>query len=312
MRVLLTGGGGMLASAITDQWHQQRPHDDLITLRRRDVDLRDRDETARAFGQHHPDLVIHTAAHVGGIADKLAHPLTYLQENLRIDTSVIDAVVSQDVPQFVYTGSAAAYPAAAPNPIQEGALFSGPLELANEPYGLAKLAGIAAVRYAAQQTGRAYRAIAPSNLYGPADSFDPTRAHLIASTIRKAHEAKVANAPEVEVWGDGAARREFTFAPDVAAWLVEAADDLAAWPVLMNVGAGEDHSIREFYDTAAETVGYTGVLRFDATKPAGVPHRLLDSSLARAHGWAPRTSLRDGTALCYRAFLSHHVNGAAA
>lgn len=309
MHVLLTGGGGMLASSIAEAWRSQRPDDELTVLSRHDVDLRDPAATHDAFAAARPDAVIHTAAFVGGIGDKIARPLPYLLHNLQIDAAVLDAVVSLEVPSYLYTASAAAYPAGAPNPISEDALFGGRLEPANEGYGLAKLTGLSAVGYAARQTGHAYRAILPSNLYGPRDTFDPTRSHLIASTIFKAHRAHVEGSATVDVWGDGTARREFTFAPDLAQWIAGSIDDLASWPSYLNVGAGTDHSIRDFYEIAADIVGFDGDLAFDTTKPSGVPQRLIDSTLARSHGWAARTDIRDGMAACYDSFLTRTASG---
>ncbi len=309
MHVMLTGGGGMLASAIAEAWASRRRDDRLTALSRRDVDLRDAVATRAAIAAADPDLVVHTAAFVGGIGDKTARPLPYLLDNLSIDSSVLDAVVAEDVPAYLYVASAAAYPAAASNPITEDSLFGGRLEPANEGYGLAKLAGLTAVGYAARQTGRAYRSILPSNLYGPRDTFAPARSHLIASTLFKAHTAHTADADEVEVWGDGTARREFTFAPDLAGWIADSADEMAHWEQVMNVGAGVDHSIRELYEIAADVVGFDGRLAFDMTKPSGVPQRLIDSSRARRHGWAPATDIRDGMAACYSSFLTRSASG---
>lgn len=309
MRVLITGAGGMLGSSITERWGARRPEDDVVALRRDDVDLRDAEATARAVQSARPDLIVHAAAVVGGIADKIARPLPYLLDNLAVDRAVIDAAVSNEVPGMVYIASAAAYPAAAESPIAESQLFGGALESANEGYGLAKLTGLTAVRYASQQTGLAYRSILPSNLYGPNDTFAPDRAHLIASTIRKTHEAHASGASSVSVWGDGTARREFTFAPDLADWLVGAVDDIAGWPSTMNVGAGTDHSIREFYELASEVVGFEGDLEFDVTRPSGVPQRLIDSSVARGLGWAPTTTMIDGMRACYDSYLRKTANG---
>lgn len=309
MRALLTGGGGMLGGNLVEAWNAVAAPDDLIALRRADVDLRDPLATARAIGHAAPDVVIHTAAYVGGIGDKTARPLPYLLDNVRIDASVLDAVVATEVPNYVYMASAAAYPAGAPNPISEDSLFGGPFEGANEGYGLAKLTGLTAVRYAARQTGRAYRALLPSNLYGPGDSFDPRRSHLIAATLYKAHQARTTNADSVSVWGDGTARREFTYAPDLARWIVNSLEDLVQWPDIMNVGAGADNSIREFYEMACDIVGFDGGLSFDSSKPSGVMQRLIDSSRARVHGWAPRTGIHEGMAACYDSFLTRIANG---
>tara|TARA_R100000365_G_C2747730_1_gene77952 strand:+ start:2115 stop:3053 length:939 start_codon:yes stop_codon:yes gene_type:complete len=309
VHVLLTGGGGMLASSLIEAWELARPDDRITATTRSDLDLRDAAATRAIIADLAPDVVIHTAAFVGGIGDKLSRPLPYLLHNLQIDASVVDASVVAGVERFVYIASAACYPAQAPNPISEQSLFQGLLEPANEGYGLAKLAGLTAVRYAARQTGMAYRSLLPSNLYGPRDSFDPGRSHLIASTIFKAHEALVQGRDVVEVWGDGTARREFTFAPDLAAWMVESIEQIDQWPEIMNVGAGDDHSIREYYEVACEVVGFTGELAFDPTKPSGVPQRLIDSARARAHGWVPRTALRDGVQRCYESFLSRSRSG---
>ncbi|MEX8057851.1 NAD-dependent epimerase/dehydratase family protein [Microbacterium sp. 16-032] len=304
MRALLTGGTGMLGSSIVDAWRTHRPDDDLVVPSRGNVDLSDPVATLNVVRDVKPDVVIHAAAFVGGIGDKLARPLPYLVDNLRIDSSVLAAAVNTDVPRYLYIASAAAYPATAPNPVSEESLFDGRLEVANEGYGLAKLTGLTAVRYAARQTGAAYRSILPSNLYGPRDSFDPVRSHLIASTLYKTHRAHATNADHVDVWGDGTARREFTFAPDLAAWMVASLDDMAVWPDFMNVGAGYDHSIREFYEVASDVVGYRGALEFDTTKPSGVARRLIDSTRVRAHGWVPQTTIREGMAQCYDAFLT--------
>lgn len=309
MRILLTGARGMLGSSIAEHWRNARPDDELIAVTRHEVDLRDEAATAALFRSTRPDAVIHAAAFVGGIGDKLARPLPYLQENLRLDASVIAAAVAVDTSRFVYIASAAAYPAEATSPIAETALFQGALEPANEGYGLAKLSGITAVKYAAQQTGAAYRSLLPSNLYGPGDTFDPDRAHLIASTLRKTHEAKERREDHVSVWGDGTARREFTYAPDIAAWLTRAVDDAEAWPQTMNIGSGIDHSVREYYEVARELVGYDGELRFDVSKPSGVPRRLIDSTAARRQGWSPTTTVTQGMSACYGSYLSKIANG---
>lgn len=299
----------MLGLSIAEQWQALRPDDEVIALGRTDVDLRDGESTLAAVAEAAPDLVIHAAAFVGGIGDKLARPLAYLLDNVRIDSSVIHAAVSNDVSKFLYVASAAAYPAGATNPIGESQLFGGLLESANEGYGLAKLTGLTATRYAAQQTGNPYRAVLPSNLYGPKDTFAPDRAHLIASTLRKTHDAQKGGAASVEVWGDGTARREFTYAPDLARWIAEEIDAIAEWPVTMNVGAGTDHSVREFYEFATDIVGFSGTLEFDESKPSGVQQRLIDSSLARRYGWNPRTTMHDGMRACYESYLTQIANG---
>ena len=299
----------MLGSSIAEAWHRLRPDDELVALTRDDLDLRDRARVDRLFGELRPDAVIHAAAKVGGISAKLANPTDYLLDNLEIDSSVFQAAIRNEVPELLYIGSAAVYPAEVGQPIPESALLSGRLESANEGYGIAKLAGQKLAEYASAQYGFSYRTALPSNLYGPNDDFSPSHGHLIAAAIGKVHSAMVAGDPSVGVWGDGTARREFTYAPDLASWLVLQLGRLATWPSALNLGVGHDNSIAEYYRVALDVVGFSGELEFDASKPAGVPQRLLDSSAARALGWDPATPLRDGMASAYDSYLNSETRG---
>lgn len=304
MRVLLTGAAGMLGSSIAQRWSLARPDDELIPVTREAVDLRDRPATARFVAEARPDLVIHAAAKVGGIAAKLANPTTYLLDNLLIDSSVISASIDAGVRELLYVGTAAFYPEHYRQPFVEGDLLAAPLEPANEGYAIAKLAGAKLCEYASREFGLHYRVAIPSNLYGPNDDASATHGHLIAATIAKIHAAHVAGEPTVTVWGDGTARREFTFSLDLADWFVSQAENLAAWPAYVNVGFGTDHSITEYYEAAREVIGYRGTFVFDVSKPAGMLQRLLDSSVARSLGWSPRTSLRDGMAQTYQQYVA--------
>ena len=295
----------MLGSSIAQQWGLTRPDDDLVLVTRGDVDLRDREATASLVAQVKPDLVIHAAAKVGGIAAKLAEPTTYLLDNLLLDTSVIAAALDASVPNLLYIGSAAFYPEHYRQPFEEGDLLAAPLEKANEGYAIAKIAGAKLCEYASSQFGYNYRVVVPSNLYGPNDDYSLSHGHLIAATIAKIHRAHTDGDDTVAVWGDGTARREFTFSDDLAAWLVSQADNFAVWPTLVNVGAGDDHSITEYYETARDVIGFTGRFEYDISKPAGMHQRILDSSVARSLGWAPTTSLRDGMAQTYEKYTAH-------
>lgn len=294
----------MLGSSITGQWSTLRPADELIAITRDVVDLRDAEATRRVFAEARADAVIHAAARVAGITDKLERPATFLQENLQIDASVISAAISLEIPQLLYVSSGAVYPADLPQPLSEDDLLSGVLEAANEGYALAKITGSKLCAFASRQYGFSYRSAVPSNLYGPGDDYSPGRAHLVASTIVKAHEAATRGAESISVWGDGTARREFTYAPDLAAWLIEQVGQLGSWPETLNLGVGVDHSIREYYEAAARVAGFDGSFEYDTSKPSGVMQRLLDSSKARSLGWNPRTSLEDGYAACYSSFLN--------
>ncbi|GAA2080060.1 GDP-L-fucose synthase [Pseudolysinimonas kribbensis] len=304
MRVVLTGAGGMLGSSIVRSWARQRPGDELVPFTRERVDLCDAAATAAALAEERPDAVIHAAARVAGIADKLAGPDRFLAENLRIDDAVISGAVAADVPELLYVSSGAIYPADAEQPIREDAALTGSLEPANESYALAKIVGGRRCAYLSAQHGYAYRVAIPSNLYGPGDDFSAGRAHLVPAAIAKAHAAVVDGSSSIEVWGDGTARREFTYAGDLADWLVTQIGGLAGWPAALNLGAGADHTVREYYELAAEVTGFTGDLVFDSTKPSGVARRLLDSSAAAALGWTAPTPLPAGYAESYAQYLA--------
>jgi GDP-L-fucose synthase len=293
----------MLGSSIAQTWYRARPDDELIVVTRDVVDLTDKRATAAVIAHEQPDLIIHAAAKVGGIKDKLTRPVPYLLDNLLIDTSVIAGAIDAAVPNLLYIGSAAVYPEHYRQPFLEGDMLAGPLEPANEGYAIAKIAATKLCEYAATQFGFAYRVAAPSNLYGPNDDYSLDQGHLIAAAIAKIQSAKSSGADRVEVWGDGMARREFTYVIDLANWLVDQADKLDAWPPMLNLGFGADHSIREYYESAAAAIGYAGGFAYDITKPAGMHQRILDSSAARSLGWNPTTSIEDGMAESYRQFI---------
>lgn len=294
----------MLGRSIAAQVTAQRPNDELITVSRNEVDLSDRAATKRFFDNAAPDAIIHAAAKVGGIGVKLAEPTVFLLDNLLLDSSVLSAAIDLQVPDFLYVGSAAVYPAAYDHPFVEDDMLTGHLEGANEGYAVSKIAAIKLCEYVSRQYGLNYRSALPSNLYGIHDHFELSNAHLVAATLAKVHEAKRDRSDVVSVWGDGTARREFTYSVDVAAWLVDQIDKLAAWPSTLNLGWGSDHSVAEYYEVAKDVIGFDGALEFDTTKPSGVPQRLIDSSAARALGWAPTTTLRDGMAATYADYLT--------
>lgn len=304
MRVLITGGGGMLGRALAAAWRDERPGDEVMSLRRAEADLRDRTATEQAFAAARPDLVLHTAARVGGIAANIAHPVEFLVDNLRIDANVIEVAREHGVADLVYFGSSCMYPKDYRQPLVESDLLQAPLEPTNEGYAIAKIAAAKLCEYTSREYGSNYRVLIPSNLYGPHDHFGSKAAHLVAAAIHKAHLAKQERSPYIEVWGDGTARREFTYVGDLAIWVARDAHRIADWPQLMNVGLGRDYSVADFHRHALATVGYDAELRFDPTKPAGMRQKLMDSSLAAQHGWAPATDIREGMALAYAAYLA--------
>ncbi|MEJ1230372.1 MAG: NAD-dependent epimerase/dehydratase family protein [Galbitalea sp.] len=304
MKVVITGANGMLASSVRAEWDAQRPDDQVVGLSRSDVDLRDRDATRAVLEKIRPDAVIHCAARVGGIAANVANPTGFLLDNLLLDSSVIGNSIELGVDKFVYVGSSCMYPRDYRQPLVESDILAAPLEPTNEGYAIAKIAGSKLCEYASRELGLTYRTIIPSNLYGPKDDYNSGRSHLIAAAVSKVHAAKTAHSPAVEIWGDGTARREFTYVGDLANWLVAEIDRLGDWPSVLNVGCGYDRTVSEFYQLAKEVVGYEGGFVYDTTKPTGMHQKLMDSSAAKHLGWAPRTSLEDGIRHAYEVFLA--------
>jgi GDP-L-fucose synthase len=304
MRALLTGGGGMVGSAIARHLAGASAVSELLTPTRGELDLLDANDTRTWLHKHRPDVIIHAAGRVGGIADNLADPVAFLQENAMIGLHVIGGALDAGVPRLLNIGSSCMYPRDWRQPLVEEDLLQGALEPTNEGYALAKLMAERLCRYAAAD-GKTYRTLIPSNLYGPHDHFQADRAHLVAAAIAKVHHAKTSGAPTVEVWGDGTARREFTYVDDIAAWVSGVLPRLEELPVAVNVGSGTDHSVREYYELICDVVGYRGGLTFDRDRPVGMRQKLMDSSRASASGWAPATSLADGLRMTYDWYLSH-------
>lgn len=303
MKVLVTGANGMLASAMRERWSERRPSDEVVPITRQDVDLRDAGPVLDVVAAIKPDLIVHAAAKVGGIAANLADPAGFLMDNLLIDTSVLSAATKVGVDQFLYFGSSCMYPRDFRQPLVEGDILAAPLEPSNEGYAISKIAAARYCQYASDQLGRTYRVVIPSNLYGPNDDYSLSAGHLVAATLAKAHAAKVSGAAKIDVWGDGTARREFTFVGDLAGWVVDNIETMHNWPQLLNVGFGTDHSVLDYYRTALDVVGYECELVTDPTKPAGMHQKLMDSSKAREVGWNPSTSVRQGMAIAYEKYL---------
>lgn len=303
MRVLITGGRGMLGSNLAGSAARLGSADEIVLATRADADLTNAEQTKSLVNKVKPDLIIHTAAKVGGIAANIAHPAEFLMDNTLIDSSVLNAAVEAGVSDFIYFGSSCMYPKDYRQPLVETDILAAPLEPTNEGYALSKIAAARYCEYASKEYGLNYRVLIPSNLYGPGDDYTLGTAHLVASTLTKAHEAKVNGAQSIDVWGDGSARREFTYVADVSDWVVSHLLDAASWPVYMNIGLGQDHSVEEFYRAALNVVGYDCELHFDTTKPAGMKQKLMDSTPAKAFGWDPKTSIEEGMRFAYDAYL---------
>jgi GDP-L-fucose synthase len=295
-RIFVAGHRGLVGSAVARRLASDGH--EVITRDRADLDLRDAERTERFLADVRPDAVVLAAAKVGGIMANSTHPVQFIEDNLRIQLSVIAASHAAGVARLLFLGSSCIYPKLAPQPIREESLLTGRLEPTNEPYALAKIAGIVQTQSYRRQYAAAYISAMPTNLYGPGDNFDLRTSHVLPALIRRFHEAKRDDAPEVTLWGTGTPRREFLHVDDLAA---ACAVLLARYdgdePV--NVGCGEDLTIRELAETVREVTGYRGAIAWDPGKPDGTPRKLLDVSRLTALGWKPGIALRDGIAETY-------------
>jgi GDP-L-fucose synthase len=303
MKIAITGSVGMLGSAIQRSLNSREEHT-VIGLTRADVDLTNRAAVEATMTELNPQLVIHAAAKVGGIQANIDQPVEFLTTNLEIDSNVILSSLSAGVSEFIYVGSSCMYPRDHKQPLVESDILSGELEPTNEGYALAKIVGAKLCEYASKSVGVSYRTIIPSNLYGPRDNFDPTTSHLLASVIRKVHEAKVSRSESIDVWGSGEARREFTFIEDLASWLSSAISKVELLPQYLNLGFGRDYSVNDYYLAAMQVIGYEAELRHDHSRPEGMKRKLMDSSLARqVAGWNPQTEIDKGIEMTYQWYL---------
>ncbi|WP_129312440.1 GDP-L-fucose synthase [Streptomyces sp. L2] len=295
-RIFVAGHRGLVGSALARRLAAEGY--EVVTVGRDRLDLRDAARTEAYLRDTRPWAVVLAAAKVGGILANSTYPVPFIEDNLRIQLSVIGGAHAAGVHRLLFLGSSCIYPKHASQPIHEDALLTGPLEPTNEPYALAKIAGITQVRAYRRQYGASFISAMPTNLYGPGDNFDLETSHVLPALIRRFHEAKRDGASEVVLWGSGTPRREFLHVDDLAAActvLLRAYD--ADEPV--NVGCGEDLTIRDLAQTVGDVVGYRGSLTFDPSKPDGTPRKLLDVSRITSLGWQPKIALRDGIAAVY-------------
>jgi GDP-L-fucose synthase len=275
-----------------------------IGATRQALDLLDRKAVFEFVAASKPDAIIIAAAKVGGILANKTFPVEFLSENLQIETNLIDAAFAARTPKLLFLGSSCIYPKLAPQPLKEEYLLTGPLEETNEPYALAKIAGLKLVQAYRRQHGLHWISAMPTNLYGPGDNFSPEGSHVLPALIRRFHEAKLSEAPSVRVWGSGKPLREFLHVDDLASaclLLMDKYDD----DVAVNVGSGEEISISELAKLISEVIGYSGEIEFDSSKPDGTPRKLLENSRLSALGWTPKVSLRDGIKTTYEWFISN-------
>jgi GDP-L-fucose synthase len=317
-KIYIAGHRGLVGSAIVRNL-QAKGYTNLLTRTHAELDLTNQAATEAFFTQEKPDYVFLAAAKVGGIHANNTYPAEFIRDNLAMQTNIIHAAYQNNVKRLMFLGSSCIYPKSAPQPMKEEYLLTGPLEATNRAYALAKIAGIEMCWSYNRQYGTKYLAVMPTNLYGPGDNYHPENSHVIPALIRKFHEAKIANAPTMTVWGSGTPKREFLYSEDMAdacVYLMNLPVDLYDSllgsdesktgnfePPLVNVGVGEDVTIRELAETVMEVVGFTGRIVFDASKPDGTPRKLLDVTALNAKGWSARTSLRDGIARAYEDML---------
>jgi GDP-L-fucose synthase len=309
-RIFIAGHRGMVGSAI-GRALRARGVQDLVTRGHAELDLVDQGQVRAFFATEKVDHVILAAAKVGGIHANDTYPAEFIYENLMLEANVIHEAWRAGVRRLLFLGSSCIYPRMAPQPMPEQALLTGPLEPTNEPYAIAKIAGIKLCESYNRQYGTDYRSVMPTNLYGPGDNYHPENSHVIPALLRRFHEARQAGAERVVVWGTGTPRREFLYVDDMAEACLHVMDlDAAAYaantqPMLshINVGSGEDVTILELARAVARVVGFAGRIETDPSKPDGTPRKLMDVGRLRALGWKPRVGLEEGLARAYRDFL---------
>ena len=303
-KIFVAGHRGLVGSAIV-RTLEAAGYTNIVTRTSSELDLRDGASVYRFFEEEKPDYVFLAAAKVGGIVANNEFPADFIRDNLLIQTNVIDASYKNGVQKLLFLGSTCIYPKFAPQPMKEEHLLTGILEPTNEPYAIAKIAGIKMCQSYNRQYGTRYISVMPTNLYGPNDNFDLKSSHVLPALIRKFHEAKVNGAPTVEVWGSGTPRREFLYADDLAdacLYLMKTYDD----GEIVNIGVGKDITIRELAEQIKRIVSFEGEIVFDATKPDGTPRKLVDTTKLNGLGWEAKTSLDEGLGLAYDWFLTNY------
>jgi GDP-L-fucose synthase len=310
-KLFVAGHRGMVGSAIVRAL-EKRGGFELLTRSHAELDLTSQAAVRDLFAAERPDAVILAAARVGGILANSTYPAQFLYDNLMIESNVVHEAWRAGVKSLLFLGSSCIYPRLAPQPMREEALLTGPLEPTNEPYAIAKIAGIKLCESYNRQYGTDYRSVMPTNLYGPGDNYHAEDSHVIPALIRRFHEAKTSGAAAVAIWGTGTPRREFLYVDDMAEAslhvmrLERAVYDANTQPMLshINVGTGEDITVAQLARLVGKVVGFAGRIDYDQSKPDGAPRKLMDVGRIRALGWRPRVSLEDGLALAYRDFLA--------
>lgn len=319
-KIYVAGHRGMVGSAIVRQLQVQgHPADRIVTRTHAELDLTDQAAVRAFFTSEQPDQVYLAAAKVGGIHANNTYPAEFIYQNLMIEANVIDAAFRNGVKKLLFLGSSCIYPKLAPQPMSEDALLTGMMEPTNEPYAIAKIAGIKLCESYNRQYGQGhgvdYRSVMPTNLYGPGDNYHPENAHVIPALIRRFHEAKLNNTPSVTIWGTGTPNREFLYVDDLAVACVlvmklpKVTYDKHTHPMRshINVGSGYDITVRELAETVARVIGYSGEIAFDPQKPDGPPRKFMDSTRLNALGWRAQVGLEAGLKKAYKDYLKNHA-----
>jgi GDP-L-fucose synthase len=304
--VLLTGGTGMVGRNILE--HSSATDYTMLAPCSNELDLTDAAAVIEFLTKNNPNIIIHAAGKVGGIQANILNPVAFLSENTAIGNNIIMGAYRTGVRKFLNLASTCMYPHAATNPLKEDMLLSGPLEPTNEGYALAKIMSTRLCQYICKEDAQAlYKTLIPCNLFGLYDKFDPENSHLVPAIIHKLHQAKIQQKHNVQIWGDGTARREFMFTGDLAGAVFRAIGQIENLPDLMNIGVGFDYSINEYYHAIAEIVGWNGTFTHDITKPEGMRQKLTSIELQKNWGWKSHTSLIEGLIKTYQHYLERDV-----
>ena len=302
--LLLTGGSGLVGRNI--QSHYASNKWNIIAPSSNDLDLMDYGSVKSFFNACKPDIVVHCAGRVGGISANILDPVAFLDSNIVIGRNVIMGARESKIKKLINLASTCIYPRGALNPLKEEYILEGKLEPTNEGYAIAKIVALRLCQYIRKEDlSYNYKTLIPCNLYGKFDKFDPKKSHLLPAIIHKIHHAKITGQQSVEIWGDGSARREFMYIEDLVDAIYLAMESISDIPDLMNLGVGSDHTIKEYYETVALTIGWQGDFVFDHSKPTGMPQKLSDTSLQSKWGWQPKTTLEEGIRSTYKYYLEN-------
>lgn len=301
----VAGHHGLVGSAVMRHL-QELGYSDLVTASSSELDLRDREAVFNFYSERRPEIVVLAAAKAGGILANATHPVEFFSDNIRIQTNVIDAAHEFGVQRLIFLGSSCIYPKFARQPIREDSLLTGSLEPTNDAYAIAKIAGVLHIQAMRREYGHDFISAMPTNLYGPGDNFDLHTSHVLPAMIRKFHDAKLAEAPKVVLWGTGSPRREFLHVDDLARAVVTLLQRYNETQPI-NVGVGQDVTIRELAQIVREVVSYEGDIQWDTSKPDGTPRKLLDVSRMHELGWKAQIGMREGIANTYEWFMANHV-----